>query len=115
MNSSIPAALASSSAYWIKGLSTTGSISFGIDLVAGRKRVPRPATGNTALWILLLIKPPVPGEAAGLKGPGSLASGCATSLQPVRTETTLPQSDPDVPDGSHAASAASIYRNCFQA
>src|SRR4030081_3653328 len=44
-----PAALASSIAYWISGLSTTGSISFGIALVAGRKRVPSPATGNTAL------------------------------------------------------------------
>ena len=31
------------------GRSTTVSISFGIALVAGRKRVPRPATGNTAL------------------------------------------------------------------
>src|SRR5204863_1928719 len=45
----MPAALASSIAYWISGLSTTGSISFGIALVAGRKRVPSPATGNTAL------------------------------------------------------------------
>ena len=31
------------------GLSTSGSISFGCALVAGRKRVPRPAAGNTAL------------------------------------------------------------------
>src|SRR6266446_7638694 len=45
----MPAALASSIAYWISGLSTTGSISFGIALVAGRNRVPSPATGNTAL------------------------------------------------------------------
>src|SRR5438874_7174006 len=45
----MPAALASSIAYWISGLSTTGSISLGIALVAGRKRVPSPATGNTAL------------------------------------------------------------------
>src|SRR5947207_16027817 len=45
----MPAALASSIAYWISGLSTTGSISFGTALVAGRMRVPRPATGNTAL------------------------------------------------------------------
>ena len=29
-----------------QGLSTTGSISFGIALVAGRKRVPMPATGK---------------------------------------------------------------------
>src|SRR6202162_3515120 len=33
----------------MSGLSTTGSISFGLALVAGRKRVPRPATGNTAV------------------------------------------------------------------
>ena len=48
-NCSIPAARASSIAYWISGLSTTGSISLAIALVAGRKRVPRPATGSTAL------------------------------------------------------------------
>src|SRR6266446_3759968 len=45
----MPAALASSIAYWISGLSTTGSISFGIALVAGRNRVQSPATGNKAL------------------------------------------------------------------
>src|SRR5690349_24713150 len=44
-----PAANASSTAYWISGLSTMGSISLGDALVAGRKRVPRPATGNTAV------------------------------------------------------------------
>src|SRR5271169_6777399 len=33
----------------MSGLSTIGSISFGIALVAGRKRVPSPATGKTAL------------------------------------------------------------------
>src|SRR3546814_8172893 len=48
---SIPASRASSTAYWISGRSTTGSISLGIALVAGRKRVPRPATGKTALRI----------------------------------------------------------------
>ena len=47
--SSMPAATASSTTYWIAGLSTTGSISFGIALVAGRKRVPSPAAGMTAL------------------------------------------------------------------
>src|SRR5678815_2795415 len=31
------------------GLSTSGSISFGCALVAGRKRVPRPAAGKTPL------------------------------------------------------------------
>src|SRR5206468_7950694 len=56
------------------GLSTTGSISFGLALVAGRKRVPRPATGNTAVRMadfeLVLIEilrapssPPRPHEA----------------------------------------------------
>jgi hypothetical protein len=41
--------VASSTTYWIAGLSTTGSISFGVALVAGRKRVPSPAAGITAL------------------------------------------------------------------
>src|SRR4030088_3155735 len=50
----IPAAAASSTAYWISGLSTTGSISLGLALVTGRKRVPRPATGNTALVTLAI-------------------------------------------------------------
>jgi hypothetical protein len=45
----MPAAMASSTAYWISGLSTTGSISLGLALVAGRNRVPSPATGKTAL------------------------------------------------------------------
>src|SRR5690606_20027376 len=53
MNTSLraPAASASSAAYWMSGLSTIGSISLGLALVAGRKRVPRPATGNTAVLI----------------------------------------------------------------
>src|SRR3984885_9674331 len=53
MNTSLraPASSASSTAYWMRGLSTTGSISLGMALVAGRNRVPRPATGNTALRI----------------------------------------------------------------
>src|SRR4051794_3132637 len=49
MNCSMPASRASSTAYCTTGLSTTGSISFGTALVAGKKRVPMPATGNTAL------------------------------------------------------------------
>src|SRR4051812_10118413 len=48
-NCSIPASRASSTAYWMTGLSTTGSISLGMALVAGKKRVPMPATGKTAL------------------------------------------------------------------
>ncbi len=45
----MPAATASSTTYWMAGLSTTGSISLGWALVAGRNRVPRPAAGMTAL------------------------------------------------------------------
>src|ERR1700693_597107 len=46
---SMPAATASSTPYWMIGLSTSGSISLGCALVAGRKRVPRAAAGKTAL------------------------------------------------------------------
>src|SRR5688572_2782509 len=49
MRSVMPAATASSAAYWMSGRSTIGNISLGEALVAGRKRVPSPATGNTAL------------------------------------------------------------------
>ena len=44
-----PAATASSTAYWMIGLSTSGSISLGCAFVAGRNRVPQPAAGKTAL------------------------------------------------------------------
>src|SRR6266567_2276905 len=37
------------------GLSTSGSISLGSALVAGRKRVPSPAAGNTALQTFIVI------------------------------------------------------------
>src|SRR2546427_8791555 len=52
---SIPLAIASSTPYWIVGLSTSGSISLGWALVAGRKRVPRPAAGNTALRTFMVM------------------------------------------------------------
>src|ERR1039458_3410508 len=50
-----PEAMASSTPYWMMGLSTNGSISFGCALVAGRKRVPNPAAGKTALRTLAFI------------------------------------------------------------
>ena len=53
----IPAATASSTAYWISGLSTIGIISLGLALVAGRNRLPSPATGNTALVMTRIIRP----------------------------------------------------------
>src|SRR5262245_38147164 len=45
---SMPASRASSTTIWMTGLSTMVSISLGTALVAGRNRVPRPATGKTA-------------------------------------------------------------------
>src|SRR3954469_10731381 len=45
----MPAAAASSTMYWSTGRSTTGNSSLGTALVAGRKRVARPAAGMTAL------------------------------------------------------------------
>jgi hypothetical protein len=57
MNSRIPAARASSIAYWISGRSTSGMISLGTDFVAGRNLVPKPATGKTAFVTLLRISP----------------------------------------------------------
>src|SRR5262245_26491130 len=44
----IPASTASCTTYWIDGMSTMGKSSFGTVLVAGRNRVPKPATGMTA-------------------------------------------------------------------
>src|SRR5579872_7553810 len=41
------------------GLSTNGSISLGCALVAGKKRVPNPAAGNTALRTRIEIIIPV--------------------------------------------------------
>src|SRR5579872_5831562 len=51
-----PEAMASSTPYWMIGLSTSGSISLGWALVAGRKRVPRPAAGKTALRTFMVMR-----------------------------------------------------------
>jgi len=50
-----PSRRASSTPYWMIGLSTSGSISLGCALVAGRKRVPNPAAGKMALRTLMVI------------------------------------------------------------
>ncbi|OBX36398.1 hypothetical protein A8U91_00740 [Halomonas elongata] len=50
--SRIPASTASWTTYWITGRSTMVIISLGIALEAGRQRVPKPATGRTALRIM---------------------------------------------------------------
>src|SRR5918996_720711 len=44
----MPESTASCTTYWIDGISMMGKSSFGTALVAGRKRVPKPATGMTA-------------------------------------------------------------------
>jgi hypothetical protein len=54
--SSMPEASAYSMMYWIVGLSTIGSISLGHAFVAGKKRVPKPAAGITALVIFCILK-----------------------------------------------------------
>src|SRR5215218_1413394 len=69
---SMPAATASSTAYWITGLSTSGSISFGCALVAGRNRVPQPAAGKTALRTRIEPHGKV-GPGCGRDAAGSLA------------------------------------------
>jgi hypothetical protein len=40
----------------MRGLSTTGIISFGLALVAGKNRLPKPATGNTAFVIARIAR-----------------------------------------------------------
>src|SRR3989304_504415 len=45
---------------WMVGLSTSGSISLGWALVAGRKRVPSPAAGNTAFLTLMALMSSAP-------------------------------------------------------
>src|SRR3954464_13085728 len=45
----MPARTHSSTTYWMAGLSTSGIISLGWAFDAGRKRVPSPAAGMTAL------------------------------------------------------------------
>src|SRR6185312_8212461 len=74
MISSIPAATHSSTMSWMLGTSTSGSISLGIAFVAGRNRVPSPATGSTALRTFVLsfiarpILSPLPARATGNGG-----------------------------------------------
>ena len=86
-NCSIPAARASSTAYWISGLSTTGSISLAVALVAGRNRVPRPATGRHgfAQWLhddrdsLVIVRGCLRLASRGAGGNVAVRSGPATS------------------------------------
>src|SRR5256885_7900095 len=65
---SIPLAIASSTQYWVVGLSTGGSISFGCAFVTGRKRVPRPAAGKIALRTVRVVTSGGLGERFGESG-----------------------------------------------
>src|ERR1700716_394818 len=51
----MPEAIASSTPYWMVGLSTRGSISLGCALVTGRNRVPRPAAGKIAFRTVCVV------------------------------------------------------------
>ena len=51
----MPLFTASSTMYCMVGLSTIGSISLGTALVAGRKRVPKPAAGMIAFLIFFIV------------------------------------------------------------
>src|SRR6185436_16073423 len=106
MISSRPEATASSTTYWMVGLSTRGSISLGWALVAGRKRVPRPAAGKTALRTFIetddtraseerkRVRPTAPRRGCG---PGCRASrsgtrGCARSESTIAPANTCGRS-----------------------
>src|SRR5574341_2016328 len=71
MISCSPEATASSTTYWMVGLSTRGSISFGWALVAGRNRVPSPAAGNTPFrtFMRALPSPAAAGRSSGRSAP----------------------------------------------
>src|SRR5438477_118093 len=75
--SSIPARTASSTTYWMAGLSTTGSISFASAFVAGRHRVPSPAAGVAACVAGVRVAVPV------LEGPRMDAADLAADAAVV--------------------------------
>ena len=91
---STPEASASSTPYWMIGLSTSGSISFGCALVAGRNRVPRPAAGKTAFRMHSSSTPrhpPVaPSAAAGISQL-SIGSPRSCSIPRSSCATTRPR------------------------
>src|SRR3984957_18679654 len=93
----MPARTASSTTYWMAGLSTRGNISFGWALVAGRNRVPRPAAGMTALRTreetTKCFYPLRADSAAGRRDDppsGTLSSRRARLLRVRRSETSMP-------------------------
>src|SRR6516164_6747644 len=77
MKCSIPAALASSTTCWMSGRSTTGSISLGMALVAGRNLVPSPATGKTAFRMACIY--PLESGGHGKHPPAKYRTGFAST------------------------------------
>src|SRR5713226_8051458 len=82
-----PASTACSTTYWMAGLSTKGSISFGCALVAGRNRVPRPAAGMTAFLTFMGLLGWGKGSLSHQPGPshpGSLRARHLVAAPPLR-------------------------------
>src|SRR2546421_6401661 len=101
ITSSIPEALASSTPYWIVGLSRSGSISFGCALVTGRNRVPRPAAVmialRTGLAVIEANLAPGPGRrSAALLGQmkGELLEARVVDHHPRRRPLAVPGPHP---------------------
>ena len=88
MNCSTPAARASSMTYCRMGRSTTGSISFGIALVAGKNRVPRPATGRIALRMGLNIRVKPFATICPARRPRKLATPSRPAVKPIDASFT---------------------------
>ena len=84
----MPAATASSTAYWMSGLSTIGSISLGDALVAGRKRVPRPATGKTALVTFCIFYAPSSLRNCSSSSTATPSSRARSSFEPASSPAT---------------------------
>src|SRR5262249_14947254 len=98
ITSSMPESTASSTRYCTTGLSTIGISSLGRFLVAGRKRVPKPATAITAFLIFNVISSNVI---------------FSNAVSPGRRLPSVLKIVPDVPTrlGSRSASRT-CARNC---
>src|SRR5512138_3190631 len=71
----------------MRGLSTIGNISLGLAFVAGKKRVPRPATGNTAVRISFVTRhSPVDGGSMIARRTQVNGSRFARSVESCSTE-----------------------------
>src|SRR5262249_41646175 len=102
MISSSPDATASSTTYWMVGLSTSGNISLGCALVAGRKRVPSPAAGNTA-FLTLMNQPPSSTATTRPNGPSCVPSQTSWAhglvVRSAHLDSELLDSIPEAPLG----------------